>query len=515
MTVRAPKSRLGRPVALLTLLLLAALTVPVLAQETDPGASPAPSAAPSTPGAGPDQPSASRGECVEPEASAEPVIDETLSMPEDFRIALFDGVWQGIRDYYVDPETNGLDWDAIGDEYAPLIIATDNAHEVYELLAEMVGRLEDPFTNYYSPEDLGEPEAVDPSYGGIGALLDNAAGEDVDGLRLIYVFADSPAARAGLAARDRIVAVRGDPCVRIADIRGPEGTDVTITIVSPQEAPREVTLTRQRVAPTILPEARRLADDPRVGYLRVIALSDQVAIDGIAEALEGFVADEPIEALVLDLRASDQGAPRVMTELLRTFVSGDVGAFHSRVGDEPIELEVNDLADDYAGMPLVVLVDERSEAEAEQVAAIVQDQGRATVIGAQTSGQTHGAQTVDFPDGSLLQVVTFGFQLPDGRTLEGTGVTPDVEVTADWLDYPEGEDPFLVEALRVIDAALAEPPPTASAAPGSSPRSPAARATPASGVGSSPVPAPPASGASTGAEASAPVSAAPSEAPAG
>ena len=72
-------------------------------------------------------------------------------MPEDFRIGLFDGVWQGIRDGYVDPDTNGLDWDAIGDEYAPLIISTDNAYEVYELLGEMVALLDDPVHRLLCP----------------------------------------------------------------------------------------------------------------------------------------------------------------------------------------------------------------------------------------------------------------------------------------------------------------------------------------------------------------------------
>ena len=107
-------------------------------------------------------------------------------MPEEFRIGLFEGVWQGIRDAYVDPETNGLDWEAIGDEYAPLIIATDNAYEVYELLGEMVALLDDPYTGYFAPEDLGDPdEPVDPSYGGIGALVDTgAAGEGSEGLRI-------------------------------------------------------------------------------------------------------------------------------------------------------------------------------------------------------------------------------------------------------------------------------------------------------------------------------------------
>jgi carboxyl-terminal processing protease len=265
------------------------------------------------------------------------------------------------------------------------------------------------------------------------------------------------------------VAVNGDPCARVADIRGPEGTSVTLTVVSPGQDPRDVTLERRRIAPAILPEARRLDVAPGVGYLRVIALSGEETIDGIEQALTRFVRDEPLEGLVIDLRGSNQGAPGVILEALRPFVSGNVGAFHFRSGTEPIEIESSDLADDYAGVPVVVLVDEDTEADAEQLAAILQDQGRATVVGAQTSGQTHGAQTVDFADGSLLQVVTYGFQLPDGRTLEGQGVTPDVEVTADWLDYPESEDPGILAALEALESPPAESAPAESAPAESAP----------------------------------------------
>jgi carboxyl-terminal processing protease len=466
------RSRVGIAV----LLLLSSATVisgPAAAQDASPSAagSPAPSAA------------TEAAECVEPEASLEPVIDEALSMPEEFRMALFDGVWEGIRDFYVDPETNGLDWEAIGDEYAPLVVATENAHEVYDILREMVALLEDPFTNFYSPEDLGDPEVIDPTYGGIGALIDESvAGQDSEGLRIVYVFEGGSARESGLDVRDRIIGVNGEACARIADIRGPQGTDVTLTVVSPGEEPRDLTLERRQIDPVILPEARRLAAEMEIGYLRVIALSGQEAIDGIEQALTSFVRGDSIEGLVIDLRASNQGAPAVMLELLRPFVSGAVGEFHARVGNEPIEIEPNDLADDYADVPVVILVDEASEAEAEQFAAIMQDQGRATVVGTQTSGQTHGAQTVDLPDGSLLQIVAFGFQLPDGATLEGQGVTPDVAVEGDWLDYPEAEDPFLLAALDVLRAAeVPSPRPVASTIAGAS-----ASASPAPGPTATP-----------------------------
>jgi carboxyl-terminal processing protease len=488
MSPKTPRRTVALALAAVAVLLVAAL--PAAAQEPD--ASPVPSVAPSlSPLAAPSPapsgaPSVTPDACVEPEASLEPVSEEALSMPEDFRIALFNGVWEGIRDLYVDPETNGLDWEAIGDEYAPLVIATDNAHEVYQLLGEMVGLLDDPFTSYFAPEELGDPAAFDPSYGGIGALLDtSAAGEDSSGLRIVYVFDGSSAQEAGIRARDSIVGVEGDACARIADIRGPEGTPVTLTIVSPGQEPREVTLERRRIDPRILPEVRRLEADPGVGYLRVLALSGQEAIDGIEQALTTLLRDDPLEGLILDLRASDQGAPAVVIETLRTFVEGSVGEFHSRLGNQPIEIEPNDLAEAYADIPLVVLVDEETEADAEQLAAILQDQGRALVVGAQTSGRTHGTTGVDFADGSRLQVVAFGFQLPDGETLEGVGVTPDVAVEADWLSYPESADPFLLAALESIESGRADPVLRSPAPPSVAP-SPAVAPTPSIAPAASP-----------------------------
>jgi C-terminal peptidase prc len=470
--------------AIVTLTL--AWAAPALAQVASPSVAPA---SPVPPGgsAPPASPAPSAAACVEPEASVAPLPEEALTMPEEFRMALFTGVWEGIRDAYVDPDTKGLDWEAIGDEYAGLIIGTDNAYEVYDLLGEMVALLDDPFTGYFAPEDLGE-QAADPSYVGIGALVDSgAAGVDSEGLRITYVFDGGSAQEAGIGPRDRVVAVDGDPCARVADIRGPEGTSVSLTVVSPGERPRQMTLERRRIDPTIRPEARRLPAHPAVGYLRVIALSGEEAIDGIEQALTRFVREEPLEGLILDLRGSNQGAPGVILQSLRPFVSGEVGAFHSRSGTEPITIEPSDLADDYAGIPLVVLVDGATEADAEQLTAILQDQGRATVVGAQTSGLTHGAQTLDFPDGSLLQVVTFGFQLPDGRTLEGQGVTPDVAVDGDWFAYPETEDPGILAALEVIEST--GPPGVSSPAV---PATPAASSLPmASGV-------PTASGAPTG-----------------
>jgi carboxyl-terminal processing protease len=454
----APRTATGSGPIVTGFLVAALLALPagvVLAQSPDPSASPVPSL---TPDASPA--AASPGTCVEPEASAPPLPPDALNVPEEMRIALFENVWTGIRDFYIDPELNGLDWDAIGDEYAPLIIQTDDAFQVYALLAEMVELLEDPYTRFLSPADLGDPAAVDPTYVGIGALVDSsAASEDSEGLRILYVFQGASARDAGIEARDRVIAVNGDPCARIADIRGPEGTEVTLTVVSPGEEPRDVVVERRRIDPLTLPEARRLGDEQEVGYLRVPGLAGQPVIDAVNEALTGFVdMDAPIESLILDVRSTNVGAPGVVVELLRPFVAGEVGAFHTRVGDEPIVIEPDPIAERYATVPIAVLVDGASEAEAEQLAAILQDQGRATIIGQQTVGETHTTNSANLPDGSILQIVSVGFRLPDGDTLEGVGVTPDIAVEEDWLDFAEEQDPFILAALDHL--ATAEPPAT-------------------------------------------------------
>jgi carboxyl-terminal processing protease len=396
-------------------------------------------------------PAAAQDACPEASASEEPGPSEPLVMPEEYRVSLFDAVWGAVDRLYLDPGFNGVDWQAVSEEYAPYILQTENAYEVYALLEEMVGLLQDPYTLFLSPSFLEAEARQQEPYGGIGALLDRSASADtVEGLRILYVFPESPAQGAGLRARDRIVAVNGDPCVRIPDIRGPVGTTVTLTIVSPGEEPRDVTVERRTVAPRIVPEARVLPADGRVGYLRLPSLAGSETVEDAQTALAGVTGQGSLDGLLVDLRSTSAGGPAVAVALLGNFVSGEVATLYAREGTSALEVEATDLADELEDVPLVVLVDAATEGPAEQMAAILQDQGRAEVVGQQTSGRTQGVQTVDFPDGSAVQVVAFGLELPDGRRLEETGVTPDVPVDADWLALPEADDPYVAAALELL-----------------------------------------------------------------
>ena len=301
-------------------------------------------------------------------------------MPEDARLALFDQVWGVIDEGYLDDTYNGVDWAAVGDEYAPYFLQVENAYEVYDLVREMVGLLDDEdvvFTDSFRMEALTPPET---DYVGIGALVDATATEtEGQGPRILYVFGGSAAESAGLGVRDRIVSIDGDPCPSVAKIRGPEGTTVTLGIVTPGEAVRDVTVERRRIDPTVRPISARIGKKADVGYLRLPSMEGEPLYTGMNEILAGFATD-PVRALVIDVRSANQGAPGVTLGLLSHLITGTAGSLWSRLQNAPVTLPASDLVATLGRIPLAILVDDDSMGEAERLAMVLQAEiGRAHV----------------------------------------------------------------------------------------------------------------------------------------
>ena len=410
---------------------------PVAAASPSPASSPVAAGSPS-PASSPVA-AGSPSACPSPSPSASSDPGSAEVMPQDYRLALFDGVWKAINDSYLDPAFNGVDWQAISDQYAPEILHTQNANAVYALLQQMVDTLGDPYTGFIPPPATAPDPSASPvpaGYVGVGVLVEDKTATSGDGFRILYVFPGSGAEKAGLRPRDRIVSVDGDACPKIATIRGPADSVVQLGIVTPGEPVRTVAVTRGVISGAILPIAERLPADPGVGYLRIIQLGGQDASAAIHDALASLLPGDPLKGVILDLRHVSVNAAAVMVDTLGHFVSGDVGTVYARSGTSPLNVTASDLQAQLASVPVAVLVDAQSQGEAEELAAILQAQHRVTVIGQQTPGVADGVQQVPFPDGSILQVLTYGFKLPDGSAVNGHGVTPDITVDADWLDQP-------------------------------------------------------------------------------
>jgi C-terminal processing protease CtpA/Prc len=101
-------------------------------------------------------------------------------------------------------------------------------------------------------------------------------------------------------------------------------------------------------------------------------------------------------------------------------------------------------------VPVAVLVDAATDGEGERLAALLQAERDAVVVGQQTPGHTQIVTQVPLPDGSVLQLVVGGMLLADGTRLEGHGVIPDIVQEDDWLTQPANEDSWVLAAVREL-----------------------------------------------------------------
>lgn len=251
--------------------------------------------------------------------------------------------------------------------------------------------------------------------------------------QIAEVFEGGPADRVGVKKGDWIEDVDGRPTKdhplseSIDWLRGEEGTDVAIKVRRANVAERlSFTITRGRLPrPTIAGIRKRPSGEwdirfegpDRIGYLRVVEITGSTPHE--LRVLAGRLESEGASALIVDLRAVDRAVlhPTVLLadELLD---GGPIGRVRTAGRVDVYEAEPDALL---RGRPLVVLVDEQTSGPAEWLAAALQDNHRAALVGTPTAGGVFVAGTVPVGDGSLsIQMTTGRLERGDGRPLGGS-----------------------------------------------------------------------------------------------
>ena len=394
-----------------------------------------------------------------PSATDTPVIPPTLTpttLPRSLQLRVFEDVWSVVNDYYLYPDFNGVDWAAVRAEFqARVEIGLDNAG-FYTAMYEMIARLGDEHSSYLSPEDVAHEEANylgNYDYVGIGVLHQPIPERQRS--VILSVFSASPAEAAGLKPRDAILSADGVPILDEDGyyrdtIRGPAGTTITLTVQTPGDAVRQVTITRQRITGAItLPyQVLTSPNGLRVGYIFLFAFDDSTMDEQVGEALYNMTAEGRLDGLILDLRMNGGGANTIVEPTLGYFTGGVVGNYIYREEQRPLVIYDNDINGSLE-IPLVVLVGSGTASYGEIFAGVLQDSGRARIIGTATDGNVEVMWAYDFNDGSQLWLAseTFRPYYHPEVDWEVTGILPDEIVPGDFDENSLENDPPVLAAL--------------------------------------------------------------------
>ncbi len=290
----------------------------------------------------------------------------------------------------------------------------------------------DPHSSFLAPEDY--EDLVNSSEGKFGGLGIEVVIED-DLLKVVSPIDDTPASLAGIESGDVIVMIDGEPVQglglrkNVEKMRGVPGTKIKLTIFREgEDGPLEMTLVRANIK---MSSVKGEILEPGFAYTRVSSFQQDSA-QNLRFRIKKMVSngDAPLKGLVLDLRNNPGGNLDSAVEISDMFLrSGEIVSTRGRkkTSISSFDAKPDDVLD---GLPMVVLVNRGSASASEIVAGALQDHGRALIVGDKTFGKGSVQVGASLTNGAGLKLTTARYYTPSGRSIQATGITPDVVVRA-------------------------------------------------------------------------------------
>ena len=357
----------------------------------------------------------------------------------------------GVRDRLVDEDRTAIATQVLAilkdDYYKP--ITPEVVRKIENMaVGSLVTALGDPYTEYLDPDHYKVfLENRQGKYGGVGVEWR----PEGDTALIVKVFPESPAANAGIRATDRVTAVDGAKVVQsdgfaaMQNVKGDEGTKVTLRIARAGVLERDYGLTRQEIRRPVVESRVETSGKTRIGYVRL----DQFT-DGSAKAFRNAVRrliEEKVSGIVFDLRGDGGGLVDEAVGIASVFLPATtvIATTRGRSGPQDELKSTGDPVD--AKLPLVVLVDRDSASASEIVAGALRDADRARLVGTRTFGKALIQSTRTLANGGAIKFTVASYLTPRGFDLGTRGLPPDVQV----VDNPKTTaDEALTRALREV-----------------------------------------------------------------
>jgi carboxyl-terminal processing protease len=391
------------------------------------------------------------------------------------RADAFDFVWKTIRQSYLDPSFNGVDWNAVAKHYRPKALVAADDKDFWLVLDKMTGELHDSHTRVESPQQYQEIKAK--AGVSLSVLL-----QERDGLIVVErVGMTSEAWLAGLRPGTKMLKIDGvsapgwwhramanaregsTPWNRIIFANrefntGKAGESVAVEFERADGSQVSTRIARNTIASQ--PHVITLQLASGFGYVRVPTFDESIR----KEALEALDKLQTNRGVILDLRDNPGGSVRFAQEFASQFVNkrvdvarvvtrnhkpatalfGMVDLVKPEFTLEPVKKPLL--------QPLVILINPASASAAELAAAALQSAGRAHLMGDTSCGCLQGfLGYANIPGGGGLAYSEFGFAFKDGRKVEGVGIKPDDVVQPSLQDLASGRDPQFEAAVAWLN----------------------------------------------------------------
>jgi carboxyl-terminal processing protease len=285
----------------------------------------------------------------------------------------------------------------------------------------------DPHSAYMTPDMYKEIQVeTKGEFGGVGIQI----GIKDNRLAVIAPIEGTPAHKAGIRAGDFIVKVNEESTKdltlmdAVQRMRGPKGTKVNLTIQR-EGAPEllQFSLVRDLIK---IESVKSKVIDNTIAYIRLTQFQESTGKD-LSRVLKQF-RDQKLQSTILDLRNNPGGLLTAAVEVSEQFASPGKLVVYIKGRDGRKDEYVSRLKDQPEDYPMIVLVNEGSASASEIVAGALQDWGRAVIVGTTTFGKGSVQTILPLMDGSGLRLTTAKYYTPKGRSIQSTGIVPDIVV---------------------------------------------------------------------------------------
>lgn len=370
--------------------------------------------------------------------SFEQIPPAQLSQAQE-NMRIFNAVWDFVNRRHFDPKFQGVDWEAAAATFGPKAIAAPDEKSLYAVINQMLDGLKDSHTHAFTPIQAEERQTRMRARTGFS--MGRYEGKWV----VTEVLPNSPADVAGVKEGWLVLTRNGESMDARRDFLPKEGEEIVWEFLDEKE--QKVRLT---------PAAKRLSIGPRqivreleggFVYLRF----DEFDGPDRRWLSRELKKHENAPGVIVDVRRNPGGETRSLGISIGEFFTHpvDCGTFVTRKGSRSVKNSWQFGSAEYRGK-VAVLIDGATGSAAEIFAAVLQDHGRATLVGRKTAGAVLASLSHDLPGGGELQLSEEDYMAPKGRRIEGNGIEPDIAVRRSLADVRSGKDRDLEAALEAL-----------------------------------------------------------------